>query len=214
MQEFRSALGCYPIESETSKPHEPQRGYRLTLFKDSASPYFFEILLPVPEMFEIFRSLTEILPATVYPILERPPEPDEDLPPWPKGRFAALGRYMPRRDVLTSFLEHAFQIQNDGMLGAGMAGRTDDTDAFREVFIDEHKTVRFITDSPKEVEAILRENRVPFIPDLVLVSERAHAHRSLVVFDDLHELFPEPDLAYDQVFKKIAVGLGLPRRHP
>ncbi len=213
MEVFRGPLGVYPIARDGRPAFRPRRGYRLTIFRDSGSPCFFEILLPVLEIFDVFRSLSDLLPEMVYPILERPPEPEEDLPPWPHGRFASLGSYMPRRLVLPRFLEHAFQIQNDGMLGAGMAGRTDE-DAFREVFLDEHKTLRFITESPDEVHRLLDEHGVPYDEDLVLVSERPHAHKSLVALDELRDLFAEPELAYDSIFNRIARELGLPRRYP
>ena len=209
---FRTPLGVYPLPGESRPAHEPQRGYRLTRYADHSSPWYFEILLPVPELFEVFRSMCEHLPPLVYPVLERPPEPDEDLPAWPEGRYVSLGRYMPRRDILKHFQEHAFQIQNDGMLGAGIAGRTDDG-IFREVFIEEHKTLRVITEDADEIKAILDEGSIPFVPDLMLLNECTHAHRSLIALTDLHDLFPEGELAYDLVFSEMARALGMPN-HP
>ncbi len=212
MQSFRTPLGVIPIAGDDEPPFQPERGFRLTIYRHSRSPYFFELSLPVPELFNVFRSLTEHLSDMVYPVMERPPEEGEDLPAWPQGRYASLGRYMKRHDIMALFQKHAFQIQNDGMLGAGLAGRNDDTGFFREVFIDEHKTLRVITEDPAEIKDILRENDIPFIPDLTLLGERAHAHRSLIVFDDLREMFSEPELAYDQVFTDIARALGMPAK--
>ncbi len=210
---FRTPLGVYPISKNLEPAFVPQRGYRLTVTKTDRSPYFFEIQVPVPELFEVFRSLAELLPDTVYPILERPPEPDEDLPRWPAGRFAALGHYMPRAFVLRQFLPHVFQIQNDGMLGVGVAGRFDD-DRFREVFIDEHKTLRFISERPSEVQAVLADNDIHQNQDLILMAERPHAHRSLIAFEELKTLFPERELAYDLLFTELARTFGMQHKHP
>lgn len=209
---FRTPLGVFPIASDRHAAFVPQRAYRLTVTKSDRSPYFFEVSLPVPELFEVFRALAELLPDTVYPILERPPEPEEDLPRWPTGRFAALGHYMPRLAVIQNFSPHAFSIQNDGMLGVGIAGRFDDN-RFREVFIDEHKTLRFISEDADEIEAVLEENRIPFQPDLVLLAERPHAHRSLIAFEELKSLFPERELAYDLLFTDLAKAFGMPGKH-
>lgn len=213
MAGFRVPLGVFPIATESAPAFMPTRGYRLTVTAADRSPYFFEAMIPVPELFEVFRALSELLPDTVYPVLERPPEPDEDLPRWPQGRYASLGHYMRRRDVIARFEESAFQIQNDGMLGAGLAGR-DDAGNFRELFIDEHKTLRFIAESREDVELVLTENAIPFVPSLLLISERPHAHRSLIAFEELQSLFPKNALAYDQVFIAIAKSLGMPTKHP
>ena len=213
MDSFRTPIGVFPIAADSGSAFIPRRGYRLTVTREDASPYFFEIVLPVPEIFEVFRALAELLPEMVYPVLERPPEPDEDLPRWPAGRYASLGHYMPRRDILQIFQEHAFQLQNDGMLGAGLAGR-DDENRFREVFIDEHKTLRFISESAAEVEAILAENRIEKLAGLSLLSEHPHAHRSLIAFDELLPLFTTQELAYDEVFSQLTRQLGMPSKHP
>jgi hypothetical protein len=149
----------------------------------------------------------------VYPILERPPEPEEDLPRWPAGRFAALGRYMSRDQAVQQLVPHAFSIQNDGMLGVGLAGRFDD-DRFREVFIDEHKSLRVISEDAGDVEAVLAELALPVEPDLVLLAERPHAHRSLIAFDELKDLFSERELAYDLLFTDLARAFGMQPRHP
>lgn len=210
---FRTPLGVFPIDKEDVPAFVPQRGYRVTVTKTDRSPYFFEILLPVPELFEVFRAFTELLPDTIYPILERPPEPEEDLPRWPTGRYAALGHYMPRMQVLRQLMPHAFSIQNDGMLGVGVAGRFDNNH-FREVFIDEHKTLRFISERADVVEEVLRDNDIPYDSNLVLISERPHAHRSLIAFEELKDVFPERELAYDLLFVDLARALGMASKHP
>ncbi len=210
---FRTPLGVYPIAQDGQEAFQPARGYRLTVTRGDRSPFFFEIVLPVPELFEVFRSFTELLPDTVYPILERPPEPEEDLPRWPSGRYAALGHYLPREACLRQLLPHAFSIQNDGMLGLGLAGRFD-SNHFREAFIDEHKTLRFISESRGEVEEMLASHQIPLDPELVLVSERPHAHRSLIAFQELKDLFPERELAYDLLFQDLARAFGMPWKHP
>jgi hypothetical protein len=210
---FRTPLGVFPIDKEDVPAFVPQRGYRVTVTKSDRSPYFFEILVPVPELFEVFRTLAELLPDTVYPILERPPEPEEDQPRWPHGRFSALGHYMPRMQVLRQLTPHAFSIQNDGMLGVGIAGRFDNNH-FREAFIDEHKTLRFISERANVVEEILAENGIPHDPNLILISERPHAHRSLIAFNELKDMFPERELAYDMLFADLARAFGMQPKHP
>lgn len=139
--------------------------------------YVFDAVVPADRIQSLLRSLIQLMPSRIYPILDvMGHDAFREIDPYISYELIGQDKFI---DALRRFGPFFFE---DGLVGFGAMS----DDPFFYVFVDEHKivTIRATPDMKERIEAVLAAYDLEQMDEPAGADAAAHEHRTVLITPD------------------------------